>query len=222
MNQNASAALIPNAIRISAALMVLTVVLASITGAMGFVLLGAEVAGWAVMAIIFGGGLGAAAMLVSAYRGYYYTIVEHAAAMIGRVDAESEAVRASGLVQNVQARGHARITVNNAPAINAPQEIVRLVPVHTTGRLIDSVAEADLAAFVDGIFIRGHSQRAWMGQRLPTGRQITTFAEYDALIQPLLKAGIIIDRTERKAGKISVATADEAKEILGLPAKTGA
>jgi len=134
--------------------------------------------------------------------------------------ASAEAIRNHGVVQNVNAKGHSRIVVNNAPSVNATQETVRLVPVHTPNKLVDDVLEADLADFIDRIFVVGHSQRALMGYRLPSGKIIDTFEVYDSHVAPLVKTRIIVDRGERRKGRLTVESPEQAKEILGLPAKS--
>ncbi len=113
---------------------------------------------------------------------------------------------------HVDARG-----VGNAIAVNnAPVESVRLVPVRGSGSLIDGVPIEDLREFVERITLIGHSQRAWMGKTLASGRTISTFEEYRALVQPLVKAGLIVNRGERSSGQLVIKDVEEIKRTLGL------
>jgi len=64
--------------------------------------------------------------------------------------------------------------------------------------------------FVDGIFIRGWSRETWVPKRM--GRET-----YEGLIT-LLEAGNILEgRKAGYAGRLTVATAGEARRVLGLP-----
>lgn len=93
-------------------------------------------------------------------------------------------------------------------------ESVRLVPLTTASplRIIDGVQEQDLLYFVQRILLEGWAKRVWLGRELPSGKLVSTFGDYDQMIAPLLKAGVIVDRGERSAGRL---TTDDAGEILG-------
>lgn len=93
-------------------------------------------------------------------------------------------------------------------------ESVRLVPLTTAQpvRVIDGVQEQDLAYFIQRMMIAGWTARAWFGQTLPSGKQISTFDDYNLLMNPLLKAGVIVDRGNRSAGHL---TTDDPSAILG-------
>ncbi|HZQ09761.1 MAG TPA: hypothetical protein VFD70_24505 [Anaerolineae bacterium] len=146
------------------------------------------------------------------FRVAQWMVTESVCVVLNRLDGDVQTVTTVNEF-SVKGRGNV-VALSNAPMQS--QETIRLVPVKSSNRLIEGVDEKDLRAFVEGIFVRGFSQRAWMGQQLPTGRTITTFADYDALIQPLLTAGVIVDRKERSAGKLAYSSADEVKEVLGL------
>jgi len=153
-------------------------------------------------------------LAVSGYRVSQWMLLESVNVVFNRSDAEIHALE-QGITNNIAVKGRGNVVaVGNTPT--QTQEVIRLVPFKSSHRLIDGVDQNDLSAFIEGIFLRGHSQRAWMGQRLPSGRTITTFEEYDALIRPLLTAGVIVDRKERSAGKLAYASAQEVKEVLGL------
>lgn len=100
----------------------------------------------------------------------------------------------------------------------APEQI-RIIPYrgNPQTRLIDGVDERDLAAFVDGLATRGHSQRAWLTQALPSGRVIDAEL-WMQLSAPLRKAGIITDVRERSAGSLVESDPTRIKEILGIAA----
>lgn len=129
------------------------------------------------------------------------------------LDANDKANQQSSVA--VSGRGNV-VSVQNSPVAVQSREVVRLVPVHSSNRLVEGVDENDLRHFVEQIFIRGFSQRAWLGQRLPSGRLVESFSDYDSLIKPLVVGGLIVDRGERKAGKLVVASPDEARQALGL------
>jgi hypothetical protein len=82
------------------------------------------------------------------------------------------------------------------------------------------VAEQDLLFFIERALIAGHAKRIWLGQELPSGKLVSTFEDYNQLLAPLLKAGVIVGRSERSAGKFAIDDAQEIKGRLGLP--TGA
>lgn len=145
-----------------------------------------------------------------------WLLTEPLVCLMDRLDSESKAMQSHGIVQQNNARGHAKITVQNAPSFNQTQEIVRLVPIRTSNKLVDDIDETDLAAFIDRMFIVGHSVRALMGTQLPSGKKIDTFETLSQHMNPLLKTGIIKDRSERKKGYLTVETPEQAKQLLGL------
>lgn len=116
---------------------------------------------------------------------------------------------------NVKGRSNV-VAVNSA---GQAVENIRLVGlnVNRPTRIVDGVDERDLVYFVERIFVRGHSKRAWLGEQLPSGKVVSTFADYNSLISPLIKAGLIVDRGERSAGKLITDNAGVMKRVLGLP-----
>ncbi len=148
----------------------------------------------------------------SGFRAAQWMVTESVCVVLNRLEADVQTVTTVNEF-SVKGRGNV-VALSNVPVQS--QETIRLIPVKSSNRLIEGVDEKDLRAFVEGIFVRGFSQRAWMGQQLPSGRTITTFADYDSLIQPLLTAGVIVDRKERSAGKLAYSSAEEVKQVLGL------
>lgn len=150
-----------------------------------------------------------------------WLVSEQIAVLLDRVDAESnklnaeaDTIRSNGITQNFTTQGtHAKVTVNNAPSIN---QDIRLIPVKGNGVFIDGVEETDLADFVERIFVVGYATRNLMGYTLPSGATIDSFAEYDKHITPLVKAGVIVGRSERRKGQLTAQSAQEVKQILGI------
>lgn len=150
-------------------------------------------------------------ILVDGFRFSQWTLNEFARMALDRFE------QSVSVTNNIAVKGRGNVVaVSNTPSQMQSQEVVRLVPVKSLSRLVNGVDENDLRAFVEGIFIRGHSQRSWMGQRLPSGREIESFQDYDALVKPLLVAGVIVDRKERSSGKLVYSSPDEVKQVLGL------
>jgi hypothetical protein len=124
-------------------------------------------------------------------------------------------IRASQ-VSNVSVKGKQNVVNVNSAQV---QESIRLVPVRGAGvnRTIDEVLECDLTYFVERAVIVGHTKRVWLGTQLPSGKLIKDFADYDALIQPLVKSGLLVGRKEKSAGQLISTDASEIKRVLGLP-----
>ena len=99
------------------------------------------------------------------------------------------------------------------------EEAIRFIPVGG-GRLVDeaakSAARKDLVYFIEKLPELGHTWRAWQGQQLPSGRTINDFGDYDKLIAPLVKAGIVAGRDERVKGELVITDPAEIKKLLGL------
>ena len=100
----------------------------------------------------------------------------------------------------------------------SPQrEEVRLVPLQASvsTRLVDGLPEEDLRWFVRYICVHGHSQRASLGQKAPSGRVVD--AEYWAeLSGPLRKFGIITGVKPRSAGVLAFNDPELILTRLGL------
>lgn len=186
-------------------------IVSPIAGALAFVALG-----WAFQVItlcgLLAGGLVIAFAWLAALQDARWMMVETIARELESRDAEREALQQGKVSTHVEQRGISNaVTVNNGPV-----ESIRLVPVRGSGTLVDGVPVEDLSAFVEGILLRGHSQRAWMGKQLPSGRTIATFEEYRGLVSPLVKAGLIVGRSERSAGQLVTRDLGEIKRVLGL------
>ncbi len=95
-------------------------------------------------------------------------------------------------------------------------EKIRLIPVYNSGKEVDGVPPKDLRAFIRSIVIdKKWSQSHWVGQQMPSGRKVD-IPYYDSLLQPLIKAGFIVDRSHRKTGKLTCFDAEEVIQHLGL------
>jgi len=94
-------------------------------------------------------------------------------------------------------------------------EQIRLIPVKGSERLIDSLPEEDLLAFIDGLSVRGISGRGWIGQKLPSGK-VVDWQYLDSLCQILQKAGLLKDRGPRKSGYLVTKDPEEIKQALRL------
>ena len=95
-------------------------------------------------------------------------------------------------------------------SLDETARVVAVPPVRT----VDDVNEQDLIEFVNGLPMRGHARRGWLGFKFVSGREVD--ADYHAmLIKPLEKCGAIVERGERKAGKV-VMSSDDIIERLGL------
>ncbi len=120
-------------------------------------------------------------------------------------------------ITNVNVKGRQNVvTVGGQTVANE-----RILPVYISRypvtRLIENVPSCDLAYFIDRMMIAGWSKRVWLGQTLPSGKLVSTFADYDQIIAPLVKANVIVERGERSAGKLTLTDANEIKARLGLP-----
>jgi len=94
-------------------------------------------------------------------------------------------------------------------------ERIRIVPYRGTARLVDGVPEQDLSAFIDGLAIKGHTSRAWIGYSMPSGALVD--AEYWMLLcKPLRKIGVIEAVSPRKKGRLTTTDAAYIKSLLGL------
>lgn len=94
---------------------------------------------------------------------------------------------------------------------------IRLVPLRTAPntRLVDGIPEEDLRWFVRHICVHGHSQRASLGQKAPSGRVVD--AEYwGELSGPLRKTGVITGVKPRSAGVLAHNKEATILSLLGL------
>ena len=111
--------------------------------------------------------------------------------------------------------GHEFDMLNRRYAQQNNASDIRLIPVQG-GRLVDGVDERDLAKFIEVVCNTGRfTQRDWRNVDMPSGRVCDN--EYHALlIAPLVKAQVIVDRTERVAGRLVTRDAAQVKRVLGL------
>lgn len=96
-------------------------------------------------------------------------------------------------------------------------EDVRLIPVRTSGKLVDGLPVEDVAAFIDRACLAGHSKRSILGLELPSGARVTSFGQYDQFIQILTKSGVLVGRGDRSAGHLTTNDPQAIKTLLGLP-----
>jgi len=78
-----------------------------------------------------------------------------------------------------------------------------------------TVNEGDLRAFVEGLYSRGLSRRAWAGQRLPSGQNVSK-VYHQKLLAALATLGLVTGRGERETGRLVYATVSEALAALEL------
>lgn len=112
---------------------------------------------------------------------------------------------------NVQIKG-SRNTVTVGPMT----QDTRIIPLRMSGKHVEGVPVEDLAYFCTRAPIIGISKRAWLGQTLPSGRICNTWEIYDQMLQPMLKAGLIVDRAERSAGKLTTSDSAAMMRTLGI------
>lgn len=131
--------------------------------------------------------------------------------------ASAGTVTGSWVVTHVLARpavpGPAQTVINYTPL--SDHQDTRIVPLRTYDRTVDKVNIRDLAWFVAGLRERGHSMRAWLGAKSPTG-QIVDPQYWQALCKPLRKAGIIVGVEKRKSGRLVTCDVDVILSRLGL------
>jgi hypothetical protein len=77
------------------------------------------------------------------------------------------------------------------------------------------VMEADLEAFLAGVFDRGLSRAAWLGVELPVAGRCDR-EMYEALMGTLVDAGIVTARKPGTSGRLTVRSLAEARRMLHL------
>jgi len=95
-------------------------------------------------------------------------------------------------------------------------DIMRIVPYQGGSTLlVDGVDDRDLRAFVMGLPIKGHTQKNWIGVKMPSGATVTP--EYwTRLCSPLRKIGVLQGVERRKAGTLTIDDPDRILDLLGL------
>ncbi len=93
-------------------------------------------------------------------------------------------------------------------------DIMRLVPVAQSPRLIDGVAECDLVEFVSRIKIRGHSRSSWYGVRMPSGRKVNS-RYHSMLVACVKKVGGFAGHRKGSDGELALEPGEIAQR-LGL------
>lgn len=91
---------------------------------------------------------------------------------------------------------------------------IRIVPLRAE-RTVDRVPARDLAWFAKGLASRGHTMRAWLGLKAPSGQVVDTLY-WKALCGPLRKSGAIVGVGPRKAGRLATTNVDVILAQLGL------
>jgi hypothetical protein len=175
---------------------------------------------WLVLPLLVGFGFSCVLALVALRALEYARYSIHARLeqwVENQIAAREIAKMQAAQITQVSVKGRSNVvSVNSA---GAGVESVRLVGVNVNrpARMVDGVDERDLIFFCERVPVIGHTKRVWLGATLPSGKQVSTFQDYDALILPLLKAGVLVGRGERTAGKLVTYDASELKRALGLP-----
>lgn len=95
------------------------------------------------------------------------------------------------------------------------QEQIRLVPVFGSARLVNGIPEEDLIYFIDNLWKKGHTQRKWLGEKMPSG-VIVDERYWTRLCQPLRTVRLIQNVAERKKGQLATTDAELIKRRLRL------
>ena len=82
-----------------------------------------------------------------------------------------------------------------------------------------SVEENDLRYMIDRLDIEaqtGWTQREWLNQQLPSGREIVSVdvGPYAAFVEMLERIGAIVDRDERRKGRLAKSKGEILRELL--------
>jgi hypothetical protein len=95
------------------------------------------------------------------------------------------------------------------------EERIRLVR-YNTRQLVDDVDRDDLAFFVREVARSGKfTQRAWTGRSLPSGATCDA-TMHAQMVGALEKAGFVVDRGPRSAGRLTCRDGDEMLRRMGL------
>lgn len=114
---------------------------------------------------------------------------------------------------NVSVRGKSNVVqVGTGQAI----ENTRIIPVRLSGRLVENVAVEDLSYACERLPVIGLSRRSWWGEQLPSGKVINTADAHNQLLQPFIRAGLLVERGPNRAGRLTTLDAGELKAVLGL------
>jgi hypothetical protein len=114
---------------------------------------------------------------------------------------------------------------NRDGVVGKPEpETIRLLPVRAqaprirlSGEDDDGYEPDDMAALVHHAYAgrKNHTARSFYGMVLPSGRTIAGYPDVAPFLHTLETAGLLVDRAERKAGRL-VGDEDEARDRLGL------
>lgn len=102
--------------------------------------------------------------------------------------------------------------IGDLPVTEQPEPPVKVRVWHLPNK--ERIEQAQLEAFVDGIFTKGWNRDTWLGQGISR-------EQYDGLIMLLEEAQLLIDRKKGYAGKLSVRNARQARAVLDLPDNSG-
>lgn len=112
--------------------------------------------------------------------------------------------------------------LNRSGMVGDRPEMIRLIPVKSNQNIgVDAGMDMSdlkyMVSMLDHERQCGWTVREWMGQRLPSGREIisSTTGPYAEFISILERTGALVDRTERYKGQLTM-SADEIMVLLGL------
>ena len=215
-----SRALVRNSIILSGALGALALVMIAISAILGAIVLGADFAMYASLAILAGAGLSVGMILLRAWENARWMLVETIAADIAnrtaaanKIDAEAQAIlaaaeRSSAQVLNINT-GSGTMNVKAKPiTYRVNGQVVNGNQLNQTNQ-IDArtlhIDAADVRWFCEQIAAGfGHSKSKWVNARieLPYSRQLVTYDIYKCLVDAIADAGGIVGRGERASGRL--------------------
>lgn len=116
-------------------------------------------------------------------------------------------------------RGNNNTVALSQPVTNqANQDNKQLVFVQAPQSKIEGIAVKDWVYFLERIVTQvGHTKRAWLGTVMPSGWKVAEYTDYARLIEPLERAGFLVDRGARSAGRLTTNDANALKAALGIP-----
>lgn len=115
--------------------------------------------------------------------------------------------------QPVSAPSAPQLTISYQPL--SMHQDTRIIPLRSYDKTIDQVNVRDLAWFVAGLKTRGHSMRAWLGARTPSGAVVDA-DRWRSLCRPLRKSGVLVDVGPRRSGRLVTTDVDVILAQLGI------
>lgn len=122
-------------------------------------------------------------------------------------------------IARIQADQLANVNIKgnrNTVSIGQATENTRIIPLRLSGKHVEGVPVEDLAYFCQRAPVIGISRRAWWKETLPSGRTVNTAELHNQLIEPLVKAGLIVGRADRVAGQLTTFDSAEMMNTLGI------